>query len=154
LEYRFTYPTGSDGASVFDGASVRVVIYDLEAYGRSPLCAAEGGLANFVRGDANRATLDDTPLPNRTELGSVRSPTTVDGSGVLLVLDGAIRKVKKKNPTDPNVWWFERTQTTTAQGKPMSIVMLRMATKEEEAVANSTSEIAQIIIPERSASVA
>lgn len=154
LEYRFTYPMDEAGTSVFDGASVRIVVYDMDVYARSPLCAAEGGLANFTRGDRNRAILDDTPLPNRGELGTVRNPATTEGSGALLVLDGAIHKVKKQKPTDPNAWWFERTQTNSAQGTPMSIIMLRMATKEEEAVANSTSEIAQLIIPEKSASVA
>lgn len=143
LNYRFVYPFEKGGGSVFHGADVRVVVYDKEMYGASPLCAAEGGLANFTKGDSDAPVLSDDPLFDHTELGTVFNPSPADGSGVLLSFDGQILK----HATEP-LWWFQRgANPRQYSGKAATFVLLRMPLNEPDARASSVSDFAQIPIP-------
>lgn len=116
---------------VYDGAKVRLVVYHLDMYNRSPLCKKEGpAFFKFKQGDLTRAFLDDSKADPRH--GTELNPKLGTETGVLLKMDGTLFRSKKK---DVKAWWFGlRSSPEENTSKPFSILRLHMATTEEDVI--------------------
>lgn len=140
LDYVFVYP------DVLAGAKVRLIVYDLDLFRQNPLCAAEGpGFARFKRGDQARAVLD--PANAHPTFGSELDPLLVNGSGILLKLDGTLLRTQKLPA--PQGWYFsKRAEAVENSDKPFSIVRLHMPMDEKDADSRQVNAdaIARIIL--------
>ena len=133
---------------VYDGAKVRLVVYQLDMYARGALCKRgepSPGFQKFKQGDLTRAFLDNSKVDAMygTELNPKLGPHT----GILLKLDGTLLRSQKVK--SPRGWWFGLTGTPEENtDKPYSILRFHMPTTQEDAIAGrvNAKAIARIIL--------
>ncbi|MBK8258108.1 MAG: hypothetical protein IPK82_36265 [Polyangiaceae bacterium] len=126
----------------YDSAKVRLVVYHLDMYQKSPLLKNEdkgstipqpkggGGVFHkFKQGDLNRAFLSTTAVDDK--YGSELNPKLGIGTGVLLKIDGTLFKCKKK---EVKAWWLSPRGTPEENtSKPFSVCRFHVATTDEDA---------------------
>ncbi len=125
---------------VYDGAKVRLVVYQLDMYARG-LCKQEGPAPHFKKfkqGDLTRAFLESSKVDDQygTELNPKLGPHT----GILLKLDGTLLRSKKVE--SPRGWWFGLTGTPEENtSKPFSTLRFHMPTSSNAHCTNLRTSV-------------